>query len=301
MTKTRAKILKGEKGEKFTRKYCKFVLLIFACLFIGYLVISCSKTEEGAEEKAVEPLQTPTETPLLVKIDPNADFSEFKHFNPEHERLPCAFCHTRQDNSPRPKLPEHQRCAGCHVQQFEDKNNAICTICHTDAETGDMKRFPTLRNFTATFSHRQHLRQANCATCHKPIRNGVALSIPSRTTAHHTCFQCHKPDTQIGDKNIGSCETCHQKGRPPNAISESAKAFNVSFSHAEHKLNCTNCHNVRAGSGQARQVGAPIASMHFPPKNAQSCASCHNNKRAFGGDDFSDCNRCHLTGSYKFR
>jgi c(7)-type cytochrome triheme protein len=299
--KTKEKKLRAEKAEKITNKYCKFVLLIFVCLVFGYLMISCSKTEEVTENKALEPLETPTATPTLVEIDPNLDFSEFKHTKAEHERLPCAFCHTRQDNSSKLKFPEHQRCAGCHVQQFEDNSSAICTICHSDAENGEMKGFPSLRNFTANFNHGQHLRQANCATCHKPIRNGVALSIPSRTTAHLTCFQCHKPDTQIGDKNIGSCETCHQKGRPPSAISESAKAFTVSFSHAEHKLNCTNCHNVKAGSGRGRQVNAPVASMHFPPKNAQSCASCHNNKRAFGGDDFSDCNRCHLDGSYKFR
>jgi hypothetical protein len=28
--------------------------------------------------------------------------------------------------------------------------------------------------------------------------------------------------------------------------------------------------------------------------------SCHNDKRAFGGDDFSDCKRCHQGPTFRF-
>ena len=50
----------------------------------------------------------------------------------------------------------------------------------------------------------------------------------------------------------------------------------------------------------AQIATALVASMHFPPRGALSCASCHNNKRAFGGDDFQDCRRCHRGGNFKF-
>lgn len=263
-------------------------------------MIACSKTKEITENKTVETFQNPTEKPL-VEINPNADFSEFKHLNPQHERLPCSLCHIRQDNSATPKLPGHLPCSGCHTQQFADSKNAICTICHTNTENGEMKRFPALRSFNVSFDHANHLRQANCATCHKPARNGVAFSIPSRTSAHLTCFQCHKPDAQSDDKNIGSCETCHQIGKTPNPVSDWSKAFTLSFSHTKHNLNCTSCHNIKAGTSRGNQVTAPIAAMHFAPKNTQSCASCHNNKRAFGGNDFSDCKRCHRGNNFEFR
>jgi hypothetical protein len=40
--------------------------------------------------------------------------------------------------------------------------------------------------------------------------------------------------------------------------------------------------------------------MHFAPRNTPSCAACHNNQKAFGGDDFNDCKRCHRGTSFKF-
>jgi hypothetical protein len=40
--------------------------------------------------------------------------------------------------------------------------------------------------------------------------------------------------------------------------------------------------------------------MHFASTRTQSCASCHNNSRAFGGTDFSDCKRCHEGSTFRF-
>ncbi|MEZ5427077.1 MAG: cytochrome c3 family protein [Pyrinomonadaceae bacterium] len=295
----------GEKRPKArnataSRRYLSLIILIFFCLAAGYGLVSCSKTPETAENKGIEPAPAPSEKPL-VEIDPNADFSRFKHSNPQHERLPCALCHQRQDNSAKPNFPGHLPCSGCHTQQFADNRSAICTICHTEAESSDLKGFPALQSFGAKFDHAVHSRQANCADCHRPIRRGEALSIPSRTTAHATCFQCHKPDAEFEGKKIDSCETCHQAGNPPPAVSDRSPAFARSFSHAKHKLNCAACHTVRAQGGRGRQVGAPVAAMHFPPKGRQSCASCHNNRRVFGGDDFSDCRRCHQGNNFRFR
>jgi c(7)-type cytochrome triheme protein len=80
-------------------------------------------------------------------------------------------------------------------------------------------------------------------------------------------------------------------------------AFRVNFSHSAHRsagLGCNDCHTVRPGRAQARQVSAPIASQHRAPAGAQSCATCHNDRRAFGGDDFSDCKRCHQGNTWHF-
>ncbi|HXS01399.1 MAG TPA: cytochrome c3 family protein [Pyrinomonadaceae bacterium] len=220
------------------------------------------------------------------------DFSQFKHDNRNHARLPCLLCHRRENNSPQPTLPgkaAHAPCTGCHAQQFANSSSEICTICHTDVQSGKVKAFPPLRSFDARFDHSKHAGAA-CATCHRRNRGGVGLSIPARQNAHVTCFSCHTPNAQANGRNISSCSTCHQLGRLVRT-SEQARAFRVGFSHANHdaseKLSCGACHQVRG------QVSAPLPLNHHAPARAFSCASCHNGQRAFGGDDFSACKRCH--------
>ncbi len=229
------------------------------------------------------------------------DFSQFKHDNRNHARLPCLLCHRRENNSPQPTLPgkaAHAPCTGCHAQQFANSSSEICTICHTDVQSGKVKAFPPLRSFDARFDHSKH-SEAACATCHRRNRGGVGLSIPARQNAHVTCFSCHTPNAQANGRNISSCSTCHQLGRLVRT-SEQARAFRVGFSHANHdaseKLSCGACHQVRAGG----QVSAPLPLNHHAPGNRSSCATCHNGQRTFGGDDFSACKRCHKGSSWHF-
>ena len=265
-------------------------------VFIVLLVVSsCMMVLTYAGEPDTSDLYAPVLTETATQ-----DFSRFRHDTQQHTRLPCLVCHVRSENSTTPKMPGHIPCSSCHVQQFAEGNsNPICSICHT--ATG-VKPFPQLRSFNAVFDHGRHARQTNCATCHKPTRRGVALSIPARLSAHTTCFQCHGPRTMIAGKNIGSCSTCHKPGRLVRTP-ESARAFAVNFSHSEHSrkgLSCSECHTVRAGMRRGAQVTSPLASMHFARAGVSSCAACHNNRRAFGGNDFSDCNRCHEGSSFKF-
>ena len=234
-----------------------------------------------------------------------ADYSQFKHDDRNHARLPCLLCHRRENNSPQPTLPgkaAHAPCTGCHAQQFSNPASEICTICHTDAQSGKVKAFPPLRSFDARFDHAKHAGAA-CATCHRQSRSGVGLSIPSRLNAHVTCYSCHTPGAQANGRNISSCSTCHQLGRPVRT-SEQAPAYRVGFSHASHdaseKLACAACHQVRAGLPRGRQVSAPLSLNHHAPAGASSCATCHNGQRTFGGDDFSACRRCHKGSAWHF-
>jgi hypothetical protein len=65
-------------------------------------------------------------------------------------------------------------------------------------------------------------------------------------------------------------------------------------------LSCNDCHRVRAGVVQRLQVTAPQPLNHHGSPNSLSCMSCHNGKRAFGGDDFSACKRCHTRNTWHF-
>jgi c(7)-type cytochrome triheme protein len=233
------------------------------------------------------------------------DYSRFQHSSRNHSRLPCLLCHRRETNTPIPKRPGasgHLPCAGCHAQQFSSSDSPMCTICHTDVKSGATKAFPRLRSFRMRFDHSRHVNMSSvsCATCHKPARGGVAFSIPAGFNAHTTCYRCHTPRAQSGGRDISSCGTCHQLGgysRTP----EFAPAFRVGFNHAKHqKVTCNECHQVRAGMPQRRQVSAPEPLNHHATGRALSCMSCHNGKRAFGGDDFSVCKRCHTGAAWRF-
>lgn len=240
--------------------------------------------------------------------EPSGDFSKFLHSSPNHARMPCLICHRRESNSPRPNLPGasgHVPCSGCHAQQFANSESPICTICHTDVRSGAVKSFPRLKSFRVIFDHARHLRMGgvSCATCHRPTRGGIALSIPAGFNAHSTCYSCHSPRAKSGDRDISSCGTCHRLGNYSRTPA-SATAFRMNFSHARHgpaqKLGCQECHQVRAGMPQRQQVTSPQAANHHASGRSQSCMTCHNGKRAFGGDDFSVCVRCHTGTKWRF-
>src|ERR1044071_6379783 len=194
---------------------------------------------------------------LLLLLVAQPDYSQFKHDNRNHARLPCLLCHRPEHNSPQPTLPgkaSHAPCTGCHAQQFANPASEICSICHTDAQSGKVKSFPALRSFNVRFDHAKHAA-AQCSTCHRRNRAGVGLSIPSRLNAHVTCFGCHTPGAVANGRNISSCSTCHQLGRLVRTP-EQAPAYRVGFSHASHNLACAVCHQIRG------QVSAPLPLNH---------------------------------------
>ncbi len=236
--------------------------------------------------------------------------TKFSHSLPQHASRDCNSCHRREDNSPRPRLPGHKACTDCHIQEFVTQGGTLCANCHTSLEGGDppLKAFPGLTGFNMRFDHASHAAGAGrpeqgCASCHSPVRRGVALTIPAGANAHGNCYSCHTPNARGPAGDISSCSTCHAPGgysRTPTG----SRAYAVSFSHATHGarqgLRCDECHQVRAGAGQGRQVTAPRPTQHFGSGRAQTCMTCHNNRRAFGGDDFNDCKRCHKGQTFRF-
>jgi c(7)-type cytochrome triheme protein len=236
--------------------------------------------------------------------------TKFSHSTPQHASRGCDSCHERADNSPRPRLPRHKTCTDCHFQQFTTSGSPLCLGCHTSVESSDppLKAFPGLASFNMRFDHASHMQggarpEQGCASCHQPARRGVALTIPAGASAHDNCYRCHTPNAQSNGRNISSCSTCHAQGGYARTPTNS-RAYSVSFSHADHgarqNLRCDSCHQVRAGAGQRRQVTAPRPAQHFGSERAQSCMTCHNNRRAFGGDDFADCKRCHKGQTFRF-
>lgn len=262
------------------------------------LINSRASGTTGAVESFEEPQQQ-------MQFPEGLDYSKFLHNTQNHARLPCLLCHRRDSNAPVPRRPgasQHLPCAGCHSQQFQSADSPICTICHTDVKSGALKPFPRLRSFRMKFDHARHMNlgDVSCATCHRPARGGVAMTIPAGFNAHTTCYRCHTPRAQSAGRDISSCGTCHQLGRY-SRTPQFMQAFRVGFSHAKHgQMTCNECHQVRAGMPQRRQVTNPEPLNHHATGRGQSCLTCHDGKRAFGGDDFSACKRCHTGTTWHF-
>ena len=245
------------------------------------------------------------------------DYSKFSHSSPrEHADLMgrgnCGSCHRRNDSSLELKFPLHKDCTGCHLVQFTASNpspvNPICTICHKpealNASSAPLKNFSRLVSFAAAFDHAQHLQgiesarpAKGCAACHASGNRGVAETVPARSFAHQTCYECHSPGRQAS--KFSSCGACHTLGHY-SPTSTAARAYRMGFSHADHgpreRMSCDRCHNLRGrGLPQTRQVSSILPAQHYANPRTQSCASCHNDGRVFGdkGPNFDVCKRCH--------
>jgi len=239
------------------------------------------------------------------------DYAKFFHTSSKHASIACSSCHHRNDNSARPSFPGHKDCTGCHLTQFTTPNIPMCSICHQDVNGADppRKAFPDRfkESFNVRFDHAQHMTgsskpKSGCIACHtSSLRRGAALSIPTGMEAHSGCYTCHTPGAQANGRDLASCGVCHA-AKTYARTSTDSPAYRVAFSHAQHttrqRLNCSDCHNYTAGLPQRRQVSSTRAQEHFPTGN--SCASCHNGRRSFGGDlDFKACRRCHTGSSFR--
>jgi len=261
----------------------KLIVFLVFCLVSGFFVVSCTDSVE-VKQPPTDSFK-PLEPEQKIEDMSNVDFTTFKHNEGRHAGVPCLVCHEQNEKSPQPKFMGHQSCAGCHVEQFKDKNHAICATCHTNAESGDVKEFPPIKSFGVKFDHSAHLNETNCATCHQT--QGVNMTIPSGANAHSNCFQCHTAEKIVGEKNIGSCATCHEAGKA-DQVSASVTKVGYNFSHSRHgSLNCQSCHNSAGGNNMT----AITTGMHSGANN--NCATCHNGQKAFGANNFSDCRQCH--------
>ena len=231
------------------------------------------------------------------------DFSRFQHSNPMHARMPCLLCHKRDDNSAAPKLSGHTPCSGCHVQQFADSANQICTICHTNAATGAVKRFPRLQSFSVRFDHSRHVRQTNSATCHKPSRQGRGSVGPVGRRSTHDVLPVpwpanrgRRPEYRLM-RNVPCAGPSSAEFRRFGGLCQELRPWRTSAVREPELQQLSHC---KARKHRGRQVSSPAVSMHFAAAGTLSCGACHNNKRAFGGNDFTDCKRCHQNGSFRF-
>ena len=273
--------------------------LLVAIAFIVFAA-SCIQPERKI---SVSLTSAETPEPLAVKASQKS-FEAFSHKIPEHRQFECASCHRREGKSLDLEFAGHDSCVGCHLNQFTDielasKEKTMCAICHT-AQPPAMLKFPTrfIEGFNVKFDHGDHDSgkghpPEGCASCHDS--SGAGKSIPAGFGAHANCYACH-----TAESNIGSCNVCHELGaysRTP----QSRYVFKAVFTHGDHSgVGCAECHSVKPGAPQGRQV-TNIAAAQHNCGTSNNCATCHNGSRAFSGDDvvnMASCLRCHTGTTY---
>lgn len=271
----------------------KLVVLMAA---MAIFVVNCWKTDNSANNLT------------LTAVDENIgegesisdkDYGKFSHAVPEHEKIDCDSCHDREGT--KLKYAGHSSCIDCHMGEFVKQDSNICAICHTNSQTNpaELQAFSARfqEGFNMTFDHAMHSRGAarppqGCAACHQP--QGASRTIPAGISTHSQCFTCHTPQS-----NIGACNICHAIEPYTRVVQRKSDVLNFAFSHSDHNsVGCAECHSPKANAPQGKQITFPVAVQHFPRRNAITCATCHNDRRAFGERDFANCRLCHKSSGF---
>lgn len=278
----------------------RYINLVKTLLGFGACAIFAASCIQQSAKTIVPLTASETPEPIAVKAS-NKTFEAFSHKIPEHKQFQCASCHQREGPSLDMEFAAHDSCIGCHLNQFTDRSlmdrdKVMCSICHKELQSNPppMKDFPVRfrEGFNMKFDHGDHDNgagrpPAGCASCHQSA--GAGKTIPAGFQAHNNCYTCHTAESKIG-----SCSTCHEIA-PYSRTSPGRTAFRGSFSHGDHaRVTCSDCHDVRPGAPQGRQVTNIAVSQHCGGSN--NCSTCHNGARAFGDGNFADitsCARCH--------
>lgn len=268
---------------------------LFVIAALSFFAVSCLKQNADKAEVAITAKDRDVSAAPAVLVK---NYGTFLHSVPEHDEINCDSCHKRESSSNKLEFPVHDSCISCHLSEFTNTGSGICAMCHDELKSmpATMKPFPVRFNeqFNMKFDHAAHMKgdaapPEGCAACHQP--QGAAKTIPSGIGSHTTCFVCHTAESEIG-----SCSFCHESAPYQRTIA-TRTIFKAAFSHADHTfrqgISCADCHSVKAGAPQSKQVISPVGVQHFSAPAAVSCRTCHNDKRAFGEQDFANCKRCH--------
>lgn len=273
-------------------KQCIFALFLIVATA---LFVSSTLAQRGRQRRPA-----PTTQPATTAAQPqdSKDKNRFNHAS--HTQLKCDHCHVRKIDALTPVLPGHRACVSCHVKEFTSTQFGICANCHKgiDAVRPAMVEFPERESYGVAFSHVKHAtyiggeRRADCSECHSIA--GSRVSLP----AHRECYTCHKAPEEFkaGEKQIeGSCGLCHTNDGSFKKFSVGGAAYKYRFTHDTHVRSgakCAECHGVM-GDG-LDQVSQPVLREHRGGGFAKSCGSCHNGRRAFGGEmEHNACVKCH--------
>lgn len=187
----------------------------------------------------------------------------------EHKQVSCHACHT----APVAQQSLQSNCSSCHAANdvHAAKLGTQCESCHAPAGWRFDVRFDhDLSDFQLLGQH----AAVPCEQCH--------LTQSFKDTASG-CNDCHAK-TDVHKGSLGKeCASCHS----PNGWGiwefDHGKQTGFGLTGAHGKLTCAGCH---------RQPPDVV-------KLSQDCVACHQDDDAHFGDFGRQCERCHVTLSFK--
>jgi hypothetical protein len=185
-----------------------------------------------------------------------------------HAKVKCESCHRDADYKRTPK-----DCASCHAKDdvHAGQLGARCDSCH-DAATWKKARFDHGRTSFPLLG--RHLL-VECATCHASKRYKDAKS---------DCIACHQRD-DVHQRRLGPrCESCHNARAWKSWDFNHDRQTRFPLDGAHRRLDCQACHRKPVDK-------APVL--------AASCVSCHAADDVHDGGFGNQCNRCHVTSSFR--
>lgn len=188
----------------------------------------------------------------------------------KHALAKCEACHTR----PNSELKLSVECGSCHAAKdvHAGKLGQSCGRCHdsTDWKANvrfdhDLSRFPLLG---------AHAKVA-CIGCHAD-KTYSAKGV--------TCADCHEDKHHLGTLGTpANCRTCHTTSTWKAWSFDHDRASRFALTGKHKGLVCSACH-VRAGD---------------PAKLGVQCVTCHRRNDVHHGGFGEDCERCHVTSSFR--
>ncbi len=188
----------------------------------------------------------------------------------KHAAAKCEACHVQ----PADKVKLSMECASCHAKDDVHKGrlSKACGQCHdaNDWKSGvrfdhGLTRFPLLGKHATVV----------CTGCH------VDKTFAAKGV---TCASCHVDDHHKGTLGTPSqCSQCHNSNdwKQWSFNHDTATKFVLTGKH--NGLICSACH-IRAGD---------------PAKVGTQCVDCHRRNDVHHGGFGEDCQRCHVTSSFR--
>lgn len=187
----------------------------------------------------------------------------------QHAKIECSACH--KGSLYRDKLPTD--CYACHQEDDKHKGQEgkLCAQCHNERSWRDtlfdhgLSRFPLLGKHT----------KVACKKCHLT---------PAFKDAEKDCVACHRKD-DVHKRRLGTdCGSCHNARNWKAWQFDHNRQTRFKLDGGHRNVNCVACH-IRPIDGRISLAG--------------TCVSCHDRDDVHDGSFGKQCERCHVSSSFK--
>lgn len=187
----------------------------------------------------------------------------------KHIKVKCMACH--KGHLYKDKV--QSTCYACHQQddKHKDQLGKKCESCHNEKDWKDTRFDHGLSRFPLLGKH----AKVECKKCHTSLQYKDAST---------DCHACHKQD-DVHKRTLGTeCARCHNSRDWKIWDFNHDKDTKFKLDGAHQPLECAACHTQPMGKNL---------------KTSMACYSCHAKDDVHDTNFGRQCERCHVTSSFK--